>query len=332
MLTMPTVKASSAPRTWSEEELASHAQVSLDKFVDRRLAEPDGTYATHFRARRKALFRLFRKLSKVDPANPLATAVREVIADDELFAALRYVAGPPVSEDDLGVLVTRSVNGIAKRALSAGNDLPIAVLRLICKMSDPFRFPWIAEERPPTRRELREAVEMTSALHASQSLQTERRGYGRAVEQQLVSRLLAMGYVQVSGGQGKPKGQQPSPTFPAKGNVSQPSHHPVHPNFYGECIVYGRKVDLLIALKSGILVALEAKDSSSALNGTKRLLNDTVAKASGYDRAAGKNFISVALLSGVFKVSDLVKAQNSGLHLIWAHDLDGFVDWIGSQT
>jgi hypothetical protein len=96
--------------------------------------------------------------------------------------------------------------------------------------------------------------------------------------------------------------------------------------------VYGRKVDLFIALRTGRMIALEAKDSSSALNSTKRLLNDTAAKAKHYSVAAGKNIISVALLSGVFKASDLIEAQNAGLYLVWAHDLDGFIDWIKSQT
>lgn len=75
-----------------------------------------------------------------------------------------------------------------------------------------------------------------------------------------------------------------------------------------------------------------SKDSSSALNSTKRLLNDTAAKAKHYQVAAGKNVISVALLSGVFKVADLGEAQAAGLYLVWAHDLDEFVAWIGLQT
>ncbi len=334
-MTMPGPPASSAPRVWSQSELEKDAQVALDEFVDRRLTEPKGTYATHFKARRKALVRLFRKLSGVDKLDPSVDLVREIIADEDMFSALRYVAGPPVSEDDLGVLVTRSAAGIAQKALAEDAALPVAVLALICKMSDPFRFPWIPAGRPPTPREMREAIAMTSALHASQTLQTERRGYGRAVEQRLVTRLEAMGYVKVAGGRGKSKrkaGEPVLPPYPPKGKVTQPSHHPAFSHFYGECTVYGRKVDLFIALQSGVMIALEAKDSSSALNGTKRLLNDTAAKAKHYQVAAGKNVISVALLSGVFKVADLAQAQAAGLYLVWAHDLDGFVAWIGSKT
>jgi hypothetical protein len=90
--------------------------------------------------------------------------------------------------------------------------------------------------------------------------------------------------------------------------------------------------EFFIALATGRMIALEAKDSSSALNGTKRLLNDTAAKAEHYQKQAGKNIISVALLSGVFKLQDLRKAQAAGLYLLWAHDMDGFIGWIQSQA
>jgi hypothetical protein len=73
-------------------------------------------------------------------------------------------------------------------------------------------------------------------------------------------------------------------------------------------------------------------DPSSGLNSVKRILNDTAAKAKHFTNAAGKNIISVALLSGVFKVESLMQAQQSDLFLVWSHDLDGFVEWIKTQT
>jgi hypothetical protein len=57
-MTTPSPAASSAPRIWSQDELVRGAQVALDEFVDRRLAEPEGTYATHFKARRKVAITL----------------------------------------------------------------------------------------------------------------------------------------------------------------------------------------------------------------------------------------------------------------------------------
>ncbi len=334
------------PRVWNDEELGAEAQKALEEFVNRRLAEPGTKYLTHARRRRAAMARLFKALARIDPANPDPQLVRTILLDEDLFDALRYVTGPPVSEDDLGVLVTRNINGLSRTDLRDRADIPVNVLKLICKLADPYRFPWVSAGRKPTSRELLAAIGSTATMHASQALQTERRGHGKIVEQRLELRLEELGFQRVSGQtarQGKsrrvnsdplpsPAVPSPSQAFPSKGRVTQPSHHPVYPYFFGECVVYGRKVDLFIALATGRMIALEAKDSSSGLNSTKRLLNDTAAKARHYAVEAGKNIISVALLSGVFKVSDLKSAQASGLYLVWAHDMDGFVDWIKAQT
>jgi XamI restriction endonuclease len=243
--------------------------------------------------------------------------VRRILLDERMFDALRYMAGPPVSADDLGVLVSRDVRGINKTLIRKSDDLAKDVLRLICKLADPVRLPWIGKRRAPTRRELREAVAATAVLHATQSLQTERRSFGKTVERMLESRLVELGFHRAPA--------------PARGRVTAPVHHPAYPGFYGECTVYGRKVDLLIPLKNGRIIALEAKDSSSALNSVKRLNNDTAAKARHYAEEGGRNIVSVALLSGVFKFENLLRAQESGLFLIWSHDVDGFIDWIRSQ-
>ncbi|RWM86473.1 MAG: XamI family restriction endonuclease [Mesorhizobium sp.] len=309
---------SKAPRVWSGEELACEAQTALEEFVDRRLKEPEGRYATQVRSRRKAIIKLFKVLSGVDPANPEPAVVRSILLDDDLFGALRYIAAPPVSEDDLGVLVTRKILPLSKTALRGSDPLVLKVLALLCRLADPYRFPWIAAKRTPSPRELRTAIQTTTILQASQALQTERRGHGKIVEGRLESRLTELGFAKVSA--------------PHRGIIDEPVKYPVYPTFYGECTVHGRKVDLFIPLQTGRMIALEAKDSSSGLNSVKRLNNDTAAKAKHFAAEAGKNIVNVALLSGVFKLSSLVSAQNAGLYLVWAHDLDGFIDWVKAQT
>jgi hypothetical protein len=306
------------PRSWTEQELTDQARVALGEFVDRRLAEPGGKYLTHIQKRRRAIVRLFKVLIGIDPNNPDLQAVRTLLLDDELFDALRYVAGPPVSKDDLGVLVTRDIKGISKRELRKNAELSGKVLQLICQLTDPYRFPWVADRRPARSHELRTAIRSTMALHAAQTLATERRGYGKLVEKRLETRLIELGFTKAKA--------------PNMAKISAPIHYPKYPQFYGECTLHGRKVDLFIALPDGRMIAVEAKDSSSGLNSVKRILNDTAAKAKHFTNAAGKNIISVALLSGVFKVESLMQAQRSDLFLVWSHDLDGFVEWIKTQT
>ena len=137
-----TIPNTTHPTIWGDDQLADEAQKALEEFVDRRLAEPGGKYHAHVTARRGAIVRLFKALSGVDPNNPDPKAVRAVLLDEELFDALRYVAGPPVSADDLGVLVTRKIEGISKTGIKDSDALPVEVLKLICRLADPFRFPW----------------------------------------------------------------------------------------------------------------------------------------------------------------------------------------------
>lgn len=314
-MTIPNVER--WPKVWSDEELAAQAQLSIDAFVDRRMKEPRDRYLDHLAQRQTAIMRLFRVLVGIDPANPDPETVRTILFDSALLDALRYVAGPPVSEDDLGVLVTRSTNRLTKTRLRASDELTVAVLKMICNMSDPIRFPWIDDRRPPAHHELKHAIRATAALHATQTLQTERRGYGRAVEKVLKDRLIELGYEKVA--------------TPNKSKVTAPSHWPKHKTFYGECTVYGRKADILVGLADGRIVAIEAKDSSSALNSIKRVLNDTAAKAKHWNGKAGEEIIPIALLSGVFGVESLKTAQASGLYLVWTHELESFVTWLSAQ-
>jgi hypothetical protein len=96
--------AAAHPRIWNEAELGEEANKALQAFVDRRLAEPETRYVEHLKARRNSVEALFRALSPLDPAQPDPDVIQKILLDDELQAALRYVAGPPISDDDLGVV------------------------------------------------------------------------------------------------------------------------------------------------------------------------------------------------------------------------------------
>lgn len=310
-------KHEKTPHRWTEEELEAHARQSLGEFVDRRLKEPRDRYTAHLQERKAAIHRLFKLLAPLDPDNPDPESVRRVLVDDDLFNALRYVAGPPVSSDDLGVLVLRAAERLNKTRLRRDDRLVQEVLKLICRLSDPVRFPWIAERRAARLHELKTAIRATAALHATQMLQTERRGYGRLLEKKLEHRLTELDYKKAK--------------TPARGRVRTPKDWPLARTFYRECTVYGRKADLLIGLTDGRIVAVEAKDSASVLNSVKRVLNDTAAKARHWHTMAGREIVPVALLSGVFGLENLTSAQDSGLYLVWGHELDAFVDWLDAQ-
>lgn len=306
------------PRRWNDDELAEHQSRALNAFVDRRLAESSTRYSELLRARRSALHRLMRLLAPIDPAKPDIDVVRRILLDTDLQPALRYVAGPPISDDDLGVIVTRDTKRLTKKRIRSDATLATDILQLICKLADPERFPWVSEQgRAPPRYELKQAIRATTALHAAQTMQTERRNYGKMVERYLEERLIEAGFKKVRS--------------PNGGKINAPIHVPQKDTFFGECTLFGRRADLLIGLPDGRIVGVEAKDSSSVANSVKRVLNDTAAKARHWHDKLGESVIPVALLSGVFGLENLKSAQASGLYLVWSDNLDSFADWITHQ-
>lgn len=302
------------PPFWTLEQLARDAQASLEAFVSRRLGESADRFPSHVTERRKHLGKLIRLLSTFDAEHPDRDVLDTIIFDDNLLAALRYVAAPPVSEDDLMVLVTRRPIRLSRRLIEHEPQLLDDTMKLICSLADTTRFPWLKAGRRPRGSELKLAIRATAAMHAFQRLQTERRGYGKRVEATFAERLVSMGFARVK--------------TPNRGRITAPVHFPRLHEFYGECTVYGRKTDLFVGLADGRVAAVEAKDSSSVVNSVKRVLNDTAAKAEHWQRHAGMTIVPIALLSGVFGVGDLERAQASGLFLIWLHDLSAFENWL----
>src|SRR6266568_1523528 len=88
------------PRIWNREELADHRQKAVDVFI--RWFQEKGTaaYEQHFQAARIAVERLFRSSEDL-----LAFGAATVdTTDRSIRDAARYLAGPPLSGDDLKIL------------------------------------------------------------------------------------------------------------------------------------------------------------------------------------------------------------------------------------
>ena len=90
-----------------------------------------------------------------------------------------------------------------------------------------------------------------------------------------------------------------------------------------------RKADIPVRLFDGRLMPVECKVSNSSTNSVKRINNDAQAKASAWHRELGTNqVVPAAVISGVFKVHNLVQAQDAGLTLFWAHKLEDMKSFI----
>src|SRR3546814_19076058 len=90
------------PSIWTDEQLAYEAQRSLESFRDRRLAEPATRYPELLAQENRAVRKLIRFLSAVDPDNPDTAQLRKIWSDAPVFGDLRYVSGPRSEEGRVG--------------------------------------------------------------------------------------------------------------------------------------------------------------------------------------------------------------------------------------
>lgn len=298
-----------APPNWSSEDFEADRLEAIDLFREARLHEPLEEYLDVFDTYRGTIEDLLE--ATIDLTN-LSGETIDVLTDPALLEALRYLSGPPISEDDLKT--------IADAVLTPGRlrddpEMAKRVLDAIRITMDRRRFPWVVEEREPTEAEREAAALASAALMATQRLSTTRRSEGKNLQEKAVATALReAGFEEVS-----------TRTITTLGNA------PAAGQFCGESMFGGRKADFVIGLWDGRKMPLECKVSNSSTNSVKRLNNDAAVKAVRWVEEFGTaQTVPAAMLSGVFKRHNLESAQSSGLAIFWAHHLDRFTDWLAS--
>lgn len=102
-------------------------------------------------------------------------------------------------------------------------------------------------------------------------------------------------------------------------------------SFTREVNLAGSKCDVPVRLHDGRLLALECKVSNSALNSVKRLIRETGGKARAWRNAFGLQVITAAVLSGVYKLGNLLDAQEN-YAIFWEHDLRPLQEFVAQAT
>jgi hypothetical protein len=148
---------------------------------------------------------------------------------------------------------------------------------------------------------------------AAQRVGTARRNKGKKVQEGMVSDgLIGAAFIEVP-----------------KRRVATVADAPERGQFCGESYLGNRKADFIVRLWDKRIMPIECKVSNSATNSVKRLNNDAAAKAEAWLKDFGtRQIVPAAVLGGVYKLHNLVDAQERGLALFWAHDLKALTDWI----
>lgn len=298
------------PARWTEEQLTEGLNKAKSLFREERMEEPLEAYLQAFDRYQGVIEDLLE--TSVDLVQLNETLI-DVLTNPGLQEAFRYLAGPPISADDLRVLAEAS---LTPSRLRNNSEMAQRVLNVISVGLDRRRFPWVTEGREPTEAERNAAVVASAALMANSRVSTNRKNEGKERQELLVAEALASRrYTQIP--------TRPVPTI---------NHAPQPGEFCRESLLGSSKADFIVGLWDRRIMAIECKVSNSSTNSVKRLNREAAGKAEKWIYEFGaRGIVPVAVLSGVYKLHNLVDAQTRGLTLYWAHDLDQLLGWIDTD-
>jgi hypothetical protein len=298
------------PPLWTEDQLDADRMKASAFFTKERLEEPLEDYLEAFDEYQSYVEEM---LETTLDLSQLEGSALDVLTDPHLLEAFRYLAAPPISQDDLKVLA--DAKSLSKAHLQSSPEDVQRLIGIVRQVLDRRRFAWVVEKREPTEAERNAAVMASAALMAASRTQTRRRTLGKDQQEALVKEALkALGFTEV-----------------ASRKIPNVSHAPEPGEFCGESVLGTRKGDIIVRLWDHRVMPIECKVSNSSTNSVKRLNNDAAVKAASWKLDFGlRQVVPSAVLSGVYKLHNLMDAQNRGLTIFWAHDLKPLTEWIAS--
>jgi hypothetical protein len=298
-----------APPRWSAELLDRDIAAAVQAFRLERFEEPLEQYLAHLD---ECLGTIEELVELTVDLSELRERAADVVAEARYIEAMRFLAGPFISVDDLRVIAETS---LAPGALRADDEAAARVVETVLAGLDRRRFPWVGEGREPHEDEKASAALATASLMATERVRTVRRREARvAQEASVADALRAAGFREV----GAPRVIRTLEEAPGPGE------------FCTERTFGDRKADLVVGLWDRRRMPLECKASNSATNSYKRVNHEAAGKAETWLQDFGRSqVVPAAVLSGVFKRANLEDAQARGLTLLWAHRLDDMLSWIG---
>jgi hypothetical protein len=293
------------PPKWTDEQLEERRREAIADFIAARSAEGSARYQAVFAARMHDAETLF---SATDDLLDFASG-RALANDPGLIEVARYLAAPPISGGDLNTLAEANV--ATRKKLDA--DLGQKTALIIVAALDPERFPWLLSDPPrsPTEEERLLAMRWTVGLKAAAETQTSRRGEASRGQEGMVSELLlSLGFEQV-----------PPRPIELTGGLTEGQ-------FSREAPVMGVKCDVPLRLYDGRLLLIECKVSNEGTNSVKRLNREVGGKARDWSRDLGAVAVPAVVLGGVFRLTNLRRAQDGGIAIFWQRDLTPLAEFV----
>ena len=107
--------------------------------------------------------------------------------------------------------------------------------------------------------------------------------------------------------------------------------HFMHKARFATATATPQEVDVACGLKDAVVMAMECKVTNDETNSVKRV-NDVLKKAEAWRTQWGNTVVTAAMLQGVIAPKDVERLIDAGVQVFWAHDLDGFAEWLGRHA
>jgi hypothetical protein len=299
------------PKKWSLTELRADVRTATRAFRDERLSEPLDLYNQFFTEFASIFSELIDQFPGIvrDPVD--AQLIADLIDGKNKQKAFRYLTAPPISADDLATVADAT---LTPSRLRVEPTEAARIREIVFTILDPHRFPWVGDDRGPTKEERHTAVVASAALAAAREVETHRRNTSKEAQEQAVKDLLSnSGFIEVA--------VREIPMLTAAPNPGE---------FCGETRLAGTRADVVVRLRDNRVVPIECKVSNSAVNSYKRLVHDTGGKAETWYRELGAaQVVPAAVLSGVYSPANCEDVQNNKrVALFWQHRLKDLADFV----
>ncbi len=300
----------SAPRRWTLAELTRDSKRARDIFRKERLEEPLELYGHFFETFAPVFERLIASLPEMASHEMSSETLASLVSDSDARTAFRYLAAPPISEDDLKTLAESTLSA---SALRNDPDQSRRICDTVLHILDPHRFPWVRRRQDPDPHEKERAIVASAALVAAKKVETKRRIDPSKTQETAVKELLSgLGFEEVP-----------------RREIALPDAAPKPGCFCGESKFGDTRADIVVRLHDRRIMPVECKVSNSEVNSFKRVNHEAAGKARTWLKSFGhRATVPAAVLTGVFKAGNLETAQAEGLSLFWSHRLKDLADFV----
>ncbi|MCP2342984.1 XamI family restriction endonuclease [Actinomadura rupiterrae] len=296
----------------SKDELKVDREASIQVLRTERLDEETVEYHEAFEASQGLVEDL---LELTDDLRNLEVLSSGDLAERKYFKPFRYIAGPPISEDDLKMLA--GLESVSFRHLKRDAEARNHIVALVRDNHDRSRFPWLYPDAEPDECEKRAAVLATATMMAAAATAEQRKSKQAKKQDAFCKKLIEVGYTQV---------KLPSP-------ISRREELPGHGEFCrGKSIRSdqdGGHADIIVRRWDGLVVPIECTASSTELNSKKRIIEKSITRARGWRRVLGAGTAPAVMLAGAYSMDELDQVQSAGIGLWWFHNPKRAFEFLG---